>query len=77
MTKKADQGRFAKDFVEPSRATSSNKTAASPTRTVTTVSVGSSRTAMSLKKNEPPHSNDSVISISQSAPDITLFMPDG
>jgi len=76
MTRNADQGSLAKTLVAPIRATSNNTTAASPTRTVTTVIVGSSRTAMSLKKNEPPQSNDKLINISPSAPDITLLMPD-
>src|SRR5262249_4274136 len=69
----ANQEILTKDGAAPIRATSSSTRAASPARAVTTVIVGSSRTAMSLKRNEPPHSSDRPTSINQSAPDIALL----
>jgi hypothetical protein len=50
--------------------------AARPTRKATMVNGGKAVTATSTKKKEPPHSTDSVISISHSRAPIVRWIED-
>jgi hypothetical protein len=50
---------------------------AMPTLIVTMVNGGSSDTATAMKKNDPPHRNDSSSSINQSLGDILWFIIEG